>query len=143
MSMVIPRIFRKITFSRNLKNLSVLVFPIKLGSIKVVLWATLQRVQGWIPESFSYLKVLQTWKYNSGLFYNRWLFQNKQTAASKGTLIDFWKVDNYFYFKNVLTYPNKKSKTTSFSYFFTSKEVIFALLKKLHTVDAVSIKFIR
>ena len=40
------------------------------------------------------------------------------------------------YFKNWLTYPNKKSKTVSVYVFLKSEEISFALLRKLCTVEA-------
>ena len=50
--------------------------------------------------------------------------------------------DGEISFKNGLTYPNKKNKTISFYVFFKSKEISFALLRKLRTVE-VSTKSIR
>ena len=39
------------------------------------------------------------------------------------------------YFKNGLTYPNKKSKTVSFYVNLKSEEISFALFRKLCTVE--------
>ena len=45
-------------------------------------------------------------------------YKKKQFATSKGwNRLDRWKVDNFFYFKNGLTYSNKK-KQNNFLYIF-------------------------
>ena len=62
------------------------------------------------PQTFPISYSIEAWKYNFGLIYIRWVPQNKQIAASKGTRIDHWMVQNFVNFKNGLTYPNKKAQ---------------------------------
>ena len=118
-----PEILRKWRFTGIGKNVSASAFSMLLWPIMQVCETPKRRSRGealryWRPENIvlgfsipgNYSKI-------------------KQIAASKCTMVNCWTVENFFYFKNGLFYPNKKGKTISFLCFLKANKLVLLSLE--------------